>query len=293
MERLAPPGSRRLAALQAHRPEGERWAVVALLGPCVALLTIGLLLPLLELARRSVWQSGFTASFLHEVARPPYSLVLGNTIVVSAMVAVAATIVAYPFAVGLVLSTGHWRRALLLCVYLPLLTGVLVRSLCWIILLQRNGMLNWLLMRGGLPRPLDLVYNRTGVLVGMTHVLLPFAVLACWASLMRIDRQVAWAARSLGARPWMVWSRILLPLSLDGIVGGFFLVFVLAMGFYITPALLGGPGDLMISQLVSEQISRFGNINVAAAVSLLLALVVGAIAVGFSFLSRFLRAEPG
>jgi putative spermidine/putrescine transport system permease protein len=163
------------------------------------------------------------------------------------------------------------RRLLIVIVLIPLWTRLLVRTFAWMVLLQRVGLINSLLMNLGIiTEPMALIYNRVGVYVGMVQVLLPFLIFPLNSVMMRIDRNYTFAASTLGAPPVRNFLRIYLPLTLPGLMSGGTLVFVSALGYYITPALLGGPGDLMIAQLIEQQISSTGNWGLAGALAVLL-----------------------
>jgi putative spermidine/putrescine transport system permease protein len=141
---------------------------------------------------------------------------------------------------------------------------------------------------GAIDAPLSLVYSRTGVLIGMSHILLPFMILPLYAVLSRIDPTLSSAAAGLGAPPVRTFCRIYLPLSLPGLMAGSILVFVMGLGYYITPALLGGPGDMMIAQLIEMQVADFGNWGQAGALALI--LFVGTAAT-FVFVQRIIMQD--
>ncbi|UCF80966.1 MAG: ABC transporter permease [Acidobacteriota bacterium] len=285
-------------AAGAARRGGEAWLFL-LAFPCALLLLLFFLLPIGELVVRSF--AGHPTGLQHYrqvFADTVYQGVFLNSLKISLLVATVCTLLGYPVGVVLGSAKGTWRLTLTVMVYVPFLTSILVRSFSWIVILQKNGLVNWLLQAGGFVRePLPLVYNRLGVVIGMTHVLLPFTIYCVATALRRVEPQILWAAESLGARPAAVFRRIILPLSMPGVVIGFGLVFLLALGFYITPALLGGPADLMVSQLIDEQITRFGNWGLAAALSVILVVVtlglLSAVAwLGYPHLRRFSGIRP-
>ncbi|MEH2492671.1 ABC transporter permease [Bradyrhizobium sp. AZCC 2230] len=147
------------------------------------------------------------------------------------------------------------RRVMLLCVLLPLWISGLVRAFAWVTLLRNEGFINSTLMWVGLiSRPLDLVWNEVGVVIGMTHYMLPFAILPLYASMLEIDQRILMAAQSLGASKSQVFLRIFFPLSVPGVAAAGVLVFVYSIGFFITPAILGGGKTLMIAEYVRLQI---------------------------------------
>ena len=211
-----------------------------------------------------------------EIERAPagqriYLDVLGRTIAVSASVTLACLLLGFPVAVLLTRvqgRTGDWLMAL---VMLPFWTSLLVRTAAWVVLLQREGLINSALMKLGLvAEPLTLIYNRTGVLIAMTHVLLPFMILPLYNVLRQLPPNTMRAAASLGAPPLAAFLRVYLPLAAPGIGAGALMVFIMALGYYITPALVGGGGDQMLSYFVATYTTETGNWGMAAALGLVL-----------------------
>lgn len=194
-----------------------------------------------------------------------------RTLWVSALVTLCCLAVGMPYAMVAASVTGWKRTVLLGAVLLPLWTSLLVRTAAWMIILQENGVINQLLIGLGLTdTPLRLIYNRFGVVLAMTHVLLPFMVLPIYSVLLTVPRNLMPAAASLGAPPLRAFWRVLLPLSLRGIVSGALLVFMSAIGYYITPALIGGATDQMISSVIAFYATGTANWSMAAALGLLL-----------------------
>ncbi|EJZ21926.1 ABC transporter permease, partial [Rhizobium sp. Pop5] len=186
----------------------------------------------------------------------------------------ATCLIGLPYAMLAAAASG-WRRQLLLAaVLLPLWTSLLVRTAAWYVLLQDKGLINSLLVSLGLLNaPLPLLFNRTGVVIAMTHVLLPFMVLPIYSVLIAIPRNLMPAAASLGARPIRAFLHILLPLALRGIASGGLLVFMAALGYYITPALIGGPKDQMISSVIAFYATGSANWGMAGALGMVLLAV--------------------
>jgi putative spermidine/putrescine transport system permease protein len=214
------------------------------------------------------------------VPAPPgeaiYRDVLVRTFWISALVTLFCLVLGYPLAYRLATLKERHANLLLILVLLPFWTSLLVRTASWIVLLQREGPVNRILQELGITTaPLQLVFNRTGVLVAMTHVLLPFMVLPLYSTMRGIPPSYMRAARSLGAPPLRAFLRVYLPLSLPGVAAGCLLVFILAIGYYITPALVGGAADQMISSLIAFFTLQTANWGMAAALgSVLLAATV-------------------
>ncbi|MCY1207395.1 sulfate ABC transporter, permease protein CysT [compost metagenome] len=197
-----------------------------------------------------------------------YLEAFSRTVWISASVTLICLILAYPVAWLLANLPARQSNRLMLLVIVPFWTSLLVRTTAWYVLLQPNGVINSLLSGLGLvSQPLHLMFNRTGVLIGMTHILLPFMILAIYSVMKGISPVYMRAAQSLGARPLTAFMRTYVPQTFAGIGAGCFLVFVLSLGYYITPALLGGAGDEMISQLISVQTNQQLNWGLAGALS--------------------------
>jgi putative spermidine/putrescine transport system permease protein len=209
-----------------------------------------------------------------------YLKVLLNTFTISAGTTFWCAVIGYPVAYTMAHCSKRTRRLLIFVVLIPFWTSLLVRTFAWMVLLQKTGLINQtLLTLGVITEPVALIYNRIGVYIGMVQVLLPFLIFPLYSVMLRIDRNYSFAAATLGAPPVRNFFRIYLPLTLPGLVSGGTLVFVSSLGYYITPALLGGPADLMIAQLIERQISTSGNWGMAGALAVLL-LVVTAICLG-------------
>ena len=197
--------------------------------------------------------------------------VFGRTFAVSAIVTLLCVALGYPVAYLLADLPPRLANPLLILVLLPFWTSVLVRSMAWMVLLQDQGILNHLLMRlGVIARPLQLIYNRIGVCIAMTHVLLPYFLLPLYAVMRRIPPATIRAAQSLGANPGRAFWTVYFPQTLPGVTAGALIVFILALGYYITPALLGGAGDQMISYFIAYYTDQVLNWGMAASLSLVL-----------------------
>ncbi|SAK68397.1 binding-protein-dependent transport system inner membrane protein [Caballeronia glebae] len=191
-----------------------------------------------------------------------------RTISISASVTLLCLVLGYPVAWLLANLPARSSNRLMLFVIVPFWTSLLVRTTAWYVLLQPGGVINGLLMGLGLAtHPVPLIFNRTGVLIGMTHVLLPYMILAIYSVMKGVSPVYLRAAQSLGAHPFTAFVRVYIPQTLPGVGAGCFLVFVLALGYYITPALLGGAGDEMISQLIALQTNTQLNWGLAGALS--------------------------
>lgn len=202
--------------------------------------------------------------------------ILARTIGLSALVTAICAVLALPVAFLLATATNRMRKVLLLFVLLPFWTPILVRTTGWIVLLQTEGVANSLLTQIGLiSQPLPLMFNRTGVLVAMSHVLLPYMILPLFNAMASVPADIIRASASLGAPPLRTTLSVYAPLISPGLRTGCLLVFILAMGFYITPALVGGPADQMASYIIAYHTTASLNWGLASALSLALLLVLG------------------
>jgi ABC-type spermidine/putrescine transport system permease subunit I len=189
-------------------------------------------------------------------------------------VTVICLVLGYPVAYMLATMSKRRARILLLAILLCFWISVLVRTYAWTVVLGRNGLINELLVSTGLrEEPAELVFNRLGVVVGMTHYLLPYMILTLYAGMVGIDRRLLQAAQTLGANSVRSFASVFLPLSRPAIFAGATMVFVLATGFFIIPALLGGPKDATLSVYIERQLSFLDVGNASAAAMIMLALV--------------------
>jgi putative spermidine/putrescine transport system permease protein len=266
------------AAWSAHRRR-EGLTLALLLAPALAVVGMLLLAPLGWLAWQSVWAGGFTGeNYRRIVTEEVYWRSFLLTFRLSIEVSVATLLLGYPVAYAASALPGRWGTAVLILVVVPFWTSVLVRSYAWLVLLQRTGVVNSALKALGLvDAPLALANNEIGVTVAMVHILLPFMVLPLFAAMQKIPADLIRAGASLGADPFHVFRRVFLPLSLPGAAAGTVLVFVLCLGFYITPELLGGGRVLTVSMLISRNIELYGQWGAASSISVVLLLCVAAV----------------
>lgn len=221
----------------------ERRRRLALTAPALLLIATGLALPLAWLLYQSVvGPEGLTIKYYAEVFRHPgYGTYLVNTFQLSVLTTLICVALAYPLSYALVTLKRPFAAFLFACVILSFFASILVRTYSWLLLLQRRGVINsYLLELGWINSPLELVYNMQGTLVGMVHVLLPLMVLPLTNSMRRVDPALMLAARGLGASPARAFRDVFLPLSLPGLLAGGILTFVAGLGFFLTPAMLGG-----------------------------------------------------
>ena len=195
-----------------------------------------------------------------------YIMLFARTLFVAAMVTALCFILGYPLAYFIAHASDKWRNYLLILVLLPFWTSLLVRTTAWIVLLQSNGVVNdFLAFFLGEGARTQMIYNMTGTLVAMTHILLPFMILPTYSVMLSVPPALSRAALSLGARPWQAFWRVYFPLTLPGAAAGALLVFILALGYYITPALVGGRTGSLISNMIEFHMKTSLNWGLAAA----------------------------
>jgi putative spermidine/putrescine transport system permease protein len=196
---------------------------------------------------------------------------LGATFWISLLVTLVVLVVSYPVAYYLASRSGLRFTLVLFCIIVPYFTSVVVRTYSWMVLLGRNGLISQALLKLGLvDQPPALLFSKTAIVIGMVYVLLPYMVLTLFATMKSIDPGLMRAARGLGAGGFYAFRRIYLPLSMHGVVSGALIVFILAIGFFITPALMGGPEDVMIAMLIERSVEILFDWSSAAVMSLLL-----------------------
>jgi len=213
-----------------------------------------------------------------------YRQMFVSTFMIAFVVTAICLILGYPVAYLLAILPSPWSGLLMLAVLMPFWTSGLVRTFSWLIILQRNGLVNDLLVWiGAVERPIALVHNLTGTIIGMVHIMVPFLILPLYASMKAIDGNLMRAAANLGSTPAHAFRRVYLPLSMPGLIAGSIMVFVMCLGFYITPALLGGGKVKMIAQRIEESLALYPTWGPAAALAVLL-LVMTAVCLGVSLL---------
>ncbi|MCJ2103087.1 ABC transporter permease [Methylobacterium sp. E-046] len=256
---------------------GEQRLVLLLLAPALLLVSLLLLVPLAWLIFQSVWHDGLTLEnyrriFTEEIYARSFLL----TFRIAATVTALTLLLGYPVAYAAAIMHPRWRPLVLALVVLPFWVSVLVRAYAWMVLLQRRGLVNALLQGSGLiDTPLTLINNEFGTVLATVHILLPFMVLPLYATMQRIPPELMLAGATLGGSPAHVFRHVFLPLSMPGVVAGGVLVFVLALGFYITPELLGGGRTFMISMLVGRNVELYDQWGAASSISVILLACVG------------------
>jgi len=228
----------------------------ALLAPAFLLMTAFYLVPIAQVLAISFTEPspGF-GNYERLLTNPAVQRVIGTTLRICLITTLISLALGYALAYVIALASPRARRWWLLGVLVPLWISVLVRAFAWVTLLRRQGLVNQgLQAMGAIEQPLALVWNETGIVIGMVHYMVPYAVLPILGAMREIDPRVLAAARGLGASRFTVFRRVFLPLSAPGLAAAAVLVFIVTLGFYITPAILGGGKTLMAAEWIKLQI---------------------------------------
>jgi putative spermidine/putrescine transport system permease protein len=283
----APADVKQGAGRRGGGPLVSRWGSLAM--PLLVFLVIAFLVPLALMVIRSVTDppdagvSNYVSFFTTEAN----IRVLGNTFYIATVCTIACLVVGYPYAYLMSIVPTRVAGLLLIFVLVPFWSSLLVRTFAWEVILRDTGIINSVLQgMGVISEPLPLIRNTLAVILGMTQILLPFMVLPLYTVMQRIDPELTRAAANLGAPPFAAFRRVFLPLSFPGITAGSLLVFVLALGFYITPTILGSPRETMISRFIADQAQQRLNWGLASAMAVILMLLTFLV---LAIASRFVK----
>ncbi len=282
MSEVVQPASLALAVSRPKTaPFDWRRAVPLLLAaPLLIYMLVFYALPVVAMLLRSVndptWTLSHYATLFDDVV---FQKTFWITINTSVTVTLGCLILGYPVAMGLVRAKSM-APFILVIILLPFWTSVLVRSYAWMVLLGRHGLVNEALIAlGMIDRPIRILNTPLATQIAMIHILLPYMILPIANALRQIDPSLIRAASGLGATPFMTFRQVILPLSMSGVAAGTLLTFVLALGFYITPAMVGGPRDITLSMLIAQQVDQLNWAYAATLSAVLLATALAILAV--------------
>ena len=271
-------------ALAAPRPLGaslswQRTMPLLLAAPLVAFMLAFYALPVLAMLMRSVSDPVWSlTNYANLPGDAVFLKTFSNTFYTSLIVTLGSLLLGYPVALALV-RAPRWAPLIIVLILLPFWTSVLVRSYAWMVLMGRHGLINEALLAAGLlERPLRILNTPLATQIAMTHILLPYMILPIANALRQIDPSLLRASSGLGASPLRTFLQVTLPLSMPGVAAGMLLVFVLALGFYITPAMVGGPREITISMLIAQQVDQLNWAYAATLSAVLLATALAIIA---------------
>lgn len=273
VSRRGAPGLNAAALRRSTR--NEQFRLLGLCAPALLLIGVVVLGPIGWLSGLSfVGPEGPTLLNYERLIHPSYELTLITTFELAFLVTAICLVLGYPVAYLAAQMSSRGASLVMLCVLFPFWTSLLVRTYAWLVILQRRGLVNtWLQSMGLIEEPLRLVYNFSGTAVGMTHIMLPFMVLPLYAAMKAIGPEYMRAAANLGASPARAFWQIFVPLSKPGVVAGLIVVFVLSLGFYVTPALLGGGRVMMWSMQIERSMAVYADWGAASALGVVLLVI--------------------
>ena len=255
----------------------ERWALLGLTAPAVIAVAIIMVMPVTWLFYLSFLADDGSFSFEHYarmVESKSYARIFMTTFKVSIYTTAVCILIGYPLAYFLSQLPSRMANLCMLTVLLPFWTSLLVRTYAWLVLLQRKGIINsWGIDLGLWDEPLKLVNNLNGTLIGMVHIMVPFLILPVYGSMKAISQDYMKASSNLGATPSQTFWQVFFPLSLPGLFAGTLIVFVLCLGFFVTPAVLGGGKVIMVSMAITTNIELFFNWGAASALGVVLLVI--------------------
>lgn len=254
---------------------GNMGQIAGLITPIMVLLLGFFLIPVLMLLTRSVTEpEPGLQNYVTLFGTPTYLRIFLNTFLVSTLVTVITVAIAFPLAWGLTVFPKPVAGMIFALVLLSMWTNLLARTYAWMVLLQRTGLINHMLMGLGLiDEPLTMVNNLVGVIIGMVYIMLPFMVMPLYGVLTKIDPGILRAASLCGATRFQVLRMVFLPLARPGIASGALMVFVMSLGYFVTPALLGGTSNMMIAELIAQQVQSLVNWGMGGALAFVLLVI--------------------
>jgi ABC-type spermidine/putrescine transport system permease subunit I len=269
-----------IAPVRLPRVSWQRIAPILLVAPLALFMLAFYAWPVVSMLLRSVAEPSWTLENYRRLASDTVFLeVFWTTLRTAVVVTLGALLLGYPVALALSRLRHAAATVVLIVVLLPFWTSVLVRSYAWMVLLGRHGLINEALLAAGLiERPIRLLNTPLATEIAMTHILLPYMILPIANALRQIDPSLVRAASGLGATPWRTFLQVILPLSMPGVAAGVLLVFVLSLGFYITPAMVGGPRDVTLSMLIAQSVDQLNWAYAATLAAVLLATALALIA---------------
>ena len=250
---------------------GTGWMLL----PALTVILLFFVAPVIALLLRSVLEpEPGLGNYAELVGSSTYLRIFLNTFLVSGLVTLVSLAIGFPVAWALAIMPRGLGRIVFAIMLLSMWTNLLARTYAWMVLLQRTGVINKTLLGLGLiDQPLALVNNLTGVTIGMTYIMLPFIILPLYGAIRGIDPAILQAAAICGASRWQALTRVFLPLAAPGMVAGALMVFVMSLGYFVTPALLGGTANMMLAELIAQFVQSLVNWGMGGAAALVLLVV--------------------
>lgn len=258
--------------------------------PALIFVGIFFIAPVAALLLRSVLEPvPGLGNYVELLGSSTYLKIFANTFIVSGLVTAISLLIGFPVAWALAIMPGRLASVVFAILLLSMWTNLLARTYAWMVLLQRTGLINKMLMGMGLiDRPLALVNNLTGVTIGMTYIMLPFIILPLYGVIKKIDPSTLQAAALCGANRWQCLTRVLLPLAMPGMAAGALMVFVMSLGYFVTPSLLGGTANMMLAELIAQFVQSLVNWGMGGAAALVLLVVTLSL---YAVQLRFVRSQ--
>lgn len=254
---------------------GRRGSGLGFALPAIVLLLAFFVVPVVALLTRSVTEPELgLQNYVTLVGSSTYARIFFNTFFVSGVVTLITVLIAFPVAWALAIMPRLWASVVFAVILLSMWTNLLARTYAWMVLLQQTGLINRSLMALGLiDAPIQLTNNLVGVTIGMVYIMLPFMILPLMGVIKKIDPAILQAAALCGASRWQALWRVLVPLATPGIASGALMVFVMSLGYYVTPSLLGGTANMMLAELIAQQVQSLLNWGMGGAAAFLLLIV--------------------
>lgn len=243
--------------------------------PAILLLLAFFVVPVAALLTRSVTEPEWgLQNYVTLLGSSTYARTFFNTFFVSGVVTLVTVLIAFPVAWALAIMPRRWASVIFAIILLSMWTNLLARTYAWMVLLQQTGLINRSLMAlGVIDEPLQLTNNLVGVTIGMVYIMLPFMILPLMGVIKKIDPAILQAAALCGATKWQALRRVLIPLAAPGIASGALMVFVMSLGYYVTPSLLGGTANMMLAELIAQQVQSLLNWGMGGAAAFVLLIV--------------------
>lgn len=264
----------------------RRGSGLALAMPAILLLLAFFVIPVAALLMRSLTEPELgLQNYAALIGSTTYARIFFNTFFVAGVVTLITMLIAFPVAWALAIMPSRWAAVVFAIILLSMWTNLLARTYAWMVLLQQTGLINRMLISLGLvEQPLQLTNNLIGVTIGMVYIMLPFMILPLLGVIRKIDPAILQAAALCGATKWQALTRVLLPLAAPGIASGGLMVFVMSLGYFVTPSLLGGTANMMLAEMIAQQVQSLMNWGMGgAAAFILLVVTLGLYAVQLRF----------
>lgn len=276
-----------LSAVAGRRGSGIGFAL-----PAIMLLVAFFVIPVAALLARSVTEPApGLQNYEALLGSTTYARIFFNTFFVAGVVTLITTLIAFPVAWALAIMPRRWAGVIFAVILLSMWTNLLARTYAWMVLLQQTGLINRVLMATGLTdKPLQLTNNLVGVTIGMVYIMLPFMILPLLGVIRKIDPAILQAAALCGASKGQALRRVLLPLAAPGIASGGLMVFVMSLGYFVTPSLLGGTANMMLAELIAQQVQSLVNWGMGGAAAFVLLVVTLAL---YAVQLRFFEPKGG